>query len=120
MVEADIKALLNPLVDGRVYWDTTPDGVKIAAPIILLQQVGGRPNQYATRELPSHKHMRLQVRTWTSQGRAVAAPLARLIEDTLVLSDFVIEVVGAPTGDYDDIYKLYGTYQQFNLWYPDP
>lgn len=121
MFEVNLTNLLNPLVAGQVFWDTTPDAFVLTAPVIILQQVGGKAAWFVEKEtpMPSHKNARIQV-TIFSKSRIVTAPLARLVEDTIALSSFVSEVLGASVAIHDGDLKLYGSQQQFAFWYPDP
>ena len=43
-LEATLKTLLGPLVGGRCYPDTAPDGA--AFPLIIYQQVGGEAVEF--------------------------------------------------------------------------
>jgi hypothetical protein len=119
MFETDFMAVLNPLVANEVYWDTTPDGYGNAAPFILLQQVGGKAGWYVDQSQPGMLHARIQVFTW-SHDRLVTAPLARLIEKTIAASAFVAEPYGAPVSQHQAALKLFGSRQDFGIWYPEP
>jgi hypothetical protein len=117
--EADFIALLNPLVGGKVFFDSTPDGFLPNVDRIIVQQVGGKEAWYVDQSLPSHKHARMQVFVWTTD-RLTASPLARLVAKTIAESAFVAEPYGAPASEHQPVLKLFGSRQDFGIWYPDP
>ncbi len=119
-MEATVIALLNTLFANRVYWSTTPDNYTIGAPVALVQQVGGKSGRYVENDAkPDHKHARIMVTLW-GKDKLVMGPLARTVEDTLVMSDLSAEPMGAAIDVYDASQKLFGSQQQFGFWYPDP
>lgn len=122
MFEQNFMALLMPLNGSRVYWKRLPDGMPITPgqPVIILSKPGGKVTQYLEKDLvPSHKHTRVQVTIW-SDDELLTAPLARLVQDTLVKSVYPVEVYGAPVDAYDQDGNIVGSEQQFGVWYPDP
>ena len=117
MLEHDILDLLRPLVDGRAYFDQAP--TRVAAPYVVLSQVGGEAFQYVDPSRPSHKHARLQVNVW-ARDRPSANTLARLIEDAMASSELNCEVNGAMQSLFEpDVSTGYGTRQDFSFWYLD-
>jgi hypothetical protein len=117
MFEQALSVLLSSLVGGRIYWTTTPDGYLFNNTMIVLQQVGGKGNQYVNNEsLPTHKHARIQV-TVLGPSKLVVAPLARSVEDAILQSSFVAEIYSAQIDLYDPDLKAFGTTQQFGFWY---
>ncbi len=121
MFETDIQNVLKAINSNRVWWLKLPDGQAVVPtqPAIILSKPGGKSSQYVEKDLvPSHKHTRLQVTIWGDEMLAWA--LARLVQDTLVKSAFVIEVIGAPFDEYDQDGNLAGCNQLFGVWYPDP
>ena len=122
MFEADFQALVGSFVGDRCWWNKTPPNYVIDEPIALLQQVGGKPFQYVEKDggVPSHKHGRIMV-TLLGKSYAEIAPLARVVENGIVTSPFVVEVIGAPIAmDADDDLNIEGTQQQFAVWFADP
>ena len=115
-LEKTLSDLLGPLVEGRC----TPDRVDDASdfPVITYQQAGGRAGWYIDRTMPSHKHARIQINTW-ARTRGEASALARLVENTFCTSTLVVEPYGAPTSLYEELLDLYGTRQDFGIWFPD-
>ena len=115
-LESDLYTLLSPLVNGRMYPDTTPNNPTY--PCITYQQVGGDAYWYVSNELPNHKSARVQINVH-SQTRAEANMIARQIEETLCLSDMIARPYGAFTATNADALELYGTRQDFGFWYAD-
>ena len=98
MFEESFLNIISPLVVGRVWYDTMPPGYVIAvnAPVIVLQQVGGKARWYVEKDspMPDHKHARMMVTVW-GRSRLEVAPLARLVELAIAQSSFVAEPSGA-------------------------
>lgn len=118
--EADLQQLIATATGKDVYWDTTPDNYRITSATIILQQVGGKASWYLEKEsMPSHKHARVQATVW-ALSRAIAAPISRLIENTIALGPYVSEPYGAAVGISNPTLTLFGQHQQFGMWYPDP
>lgn len=114
-VEADIFAVLGPLVGNRVYPDLAPE--QAARPYIVHQQVGGQAVRFLDPTVPSLKNGRWQVSVWANT-RMEAAALARQIEDALrVSSALQTTVLSAPIASYDPETKLRGTHQDFSFWF---
>lgn len=116
-LEADLKSLWGTLVSGRLFPDVIPIGA--ARPCMVWQQVGGRAGWYIDKTMPSHKHARIQLFTW-SETRLEANSLARQAEKLLCESPIVAEPYGAFTAVHNEALNLYGTRQDFGVWYPDP
>lgn len=121
MFEADFQTLIASVIGaGKVFWDTAPDTFAMNDRVAYLQQVGGRASWYMDKQsMPDHKHARIMVTIYT-KSRAETAPLARAVEDAIALSDFVSEPYGAAVAIMEDELNLYGTQQQFGIWYRDP
>lgn len=121
MFEADFQALIAGVVGaGKVFWDEAPSTFVMADKVAYIQQVGGRASWYVDKQsMPDHKHARIMV-TIYAKSRAEVAPLARAVENAIALSDFVSEPYGAMVAITEPELKLYGTQQQFGIWYPDP
>lgn len=116
-LEGDLRTLLADLVDGHLYPDTPPD-VPVF-PYITYQQVGGTPLWFKEKAKPSHKHARLQINVW-SRTRVEANRLARQIEDRFMTGAVNSEPYGGAVALYEEKLKLFGTRQDFGVWYPDP
>lgn len=113
-VEADLLAVLEPLVSQRVYATEAPAGV--ARPYITYQQVGGETLAFLERAMPSKKHGRFQINCWADTKPVVAA-LALAIESAIVLATaFQAEAMGAPLDVDGSMVDLYGMQQDFGIW----
>jgi hypothetical protein len=119
-LESSIATALNNLAGGRIYPDTLPDSP--AFPAVTYQQVGGQSLWFGGRDaMPGYKHARVQFNCW-AKTRLEASNLARAIENRLGThkSGLKVNPVGAAVALYQDQLKLYGTRQDFSIWYPDP
>ncbi len=123
MIESTLLAMMKAITGvSKVFFDGTPDGYiwPASGATIIIQQVGGEVSSYIGKEnMPDHKHGRFQIEAW-ERSRVIAGPLGRLIENTLMLSALNVEAYGAQTAIAEPLYKLFGTRQQFGIWYPDP
>jgi hypothetical protein len=114
-VEADIFTALKGLVGNRAYPDIAP--ANAAKPYITYQQVGGAAVNLLANAPAGKRNGRFQVNVWAST-RAEASNLARQVEDALVADDALKAfVVGAPISIYEEEVLLYGTHQDFSIWY---
>ncbi|WP_312998500.1 DUF3168 domain-containing protein, partial [Achromobacter animicus] len=83
-LEAQLLAVLGPLVGGRAYPDVTPD--KPVFPLIVYQGAGGQEQWYVERERREKRHQRVQVFVWAAT-RAQASDIADQIGTALCESD---------------------------------
>lgn len=114
-VELIIFDALRALVSDRVFPDVAPE--ETARPYITYQQVGGEAVNFVDSTVPSMKNGRWQINVW-ADSRLDAAPLARLVEDTLrAVTALRPTVLGGPIARYDEETKLRGTTQDFSFWY---
>lgn len=116
-LEADLFALWSPLVNGRFTPDVPPD-VPVY-PLMFWQQVGGRSLWFSNRQMPGHRHARIQLHVWSGR-RLDTNTIARAAEKALCESPLIAEPFGAPTALYEPEMKIYGTRHDFGIWYPDP
>ena len=114
-LEAQIKTLLGPVVSGRCYPDTIPDGTP-TFPLIVYQGVGGTAFEYMDKTLPDQEHARVQVVVW-SKTRLEASQIAREAREALVLSDMAVETYGAAVWLYEEALKLYGARTDYGIWH---
>lgn len=115
-LETDLYDLLAPLADGHAYPDVFPDDPDF--PAICFQQIGGEALWLSERAMPSHKHARMQLSTW-AKTRLEANTLARAAEARLCNSSLIVRPYGAFTAAFNELPKLYGTRQDFGIWYID-
>lgn len=113
-LEATLKTTLGALVGGRCYPDTSPDGA--AFPLIIYQQVGGVAVDFMEGKVADKDNARVQVNVW-SRTRLEASSLARSARVALVEGSTKATTLGAAVALYDDAMKLYGTRQDFGIWY---
>ncbi|MDF2863643.1 MAG: hypothetical protein K0S02_3915 [Achromobacter mucicolens] len=114
-LEAQLLAVLGPLVGGRAYPDVTPD--KPVFPLIVYQGAGGQEQWYVERKRREKQHQRVQVFVWAAT-RAQASGIAYQIGTALCESDFpAVEPYGSPTSLYEEAIKKYGTRQDFGIWF---
>jgi hypothetical protein len=114
-VEADLFAALGPLASSRVYPDVAPAGA--VKPYITYQQVGGAALAFVESAAVGKRNARFQVNVWATT-RTAAAALARTVEDTLVASTTLRATpVGAMNAEHEPETGLYGTRQDFSIWY---
>jgi len=117
--EAVLVAALSPLVGGRVY----PDAIEAEqdGAYILWQQVGGDAVNELGGALPGLRHARVQVDCWSGTRKA-SNDLARAAEAALLAAFPVASlpppyVYGAFIGRHEPELRLYGTTQDFGVWY---
>jgi hypothetical protein len=115
-IESTLFTLLGPLAANRVYPDLTPENPTF--PLIVYQQVGGTAGWYVENAMPDKKNARIQINVW-AKTRVEANTLARLIELTICQSTLIAEPYGALTALYDDTLKIFGTRQDYGIFYPD-
>lgn len=123
-VETLIPSLLNSLVDGRVWFDTTPDdgpprdSTGRFRDFIMVTVVGGEAAEYVDQTMPQMANRRVQIQavSATSEG---ADALIRAARDRLLASGYTVSVYGSPVGTYDAARKLRGRFQQFSIWFPE-
>lgn len=114
-LEAQLLAVLGPLVGGRAYPDVTPD--KPVFPLIVFQGAGGQEQWYVEGKRREKRHQRVQVFVWATT-RVQASDLADQIGTALCKSDFpAVEPYGSPTSLYEEAIKKYGTRQDFGIWF---
>lgn len=114
-VETIIFEALRGLVNDRVYPDVAPE--QATRPYITYQQVGGEAVNFVDTAVPSMKNGRWQINVW-ADSRVEAAPLARLVEDTLRgITALQPTVLGAAIARFDEETKLRGTMQDFSFWF---
>lgn len=115
-VEADLFNALSALVPAtRVYPDVAPQNV--AKPYITFQQVGGSAINTLESVIVGKRNARFQVNCWDTSRLAVAT-LARQVEDAIASSSVLHGfVLGAMTAVFEQDLLLYGTRQDFSLWY---
>lgn len=113
-LEATLFGLLGSLVGGRCYPDVSPDGA--ARPLIIYQQVGGQAVDYVEGKIADKDNARVQVHVWATT-RLEASQIARAARVALVEGAAEATTLGAAMSLHDDALKLYGSRQDFSVWY---
>lgn len=114
-IETSIFNALKSLVANRVYPDVAP--LNVAKPCITYQQVGGLGINFIDPTTPNKKNGRFQINVW-GVSRASVATLARQVEDTLrTTAGIQTTVLGAPVAIYEQDTQLFGSRQDFSVWF---
>ena len=114
-------AVLNSLVDNRVWFAATPDNLPRdpngrILPFFLWTLAGGQDAEYVGQVMGTHSNARVQINAYAVGGIAVDS-LIKQARDRLLASDYTVGVYGSPVGTYDAARKLDGRYQQFSIWF---
>lgn len=113
-LESDLFAVLGPLVGNRAYPDFS---IRPTTPYITYDQAGGRAINFLEAGVIGRRNARIQINCWAST-RLAANQLARDVEDALMASDLKAYVLGAFSVTSNSDLNLYGTRQDFSVWYP--
>lgn len=116
-LETTLFTALRGLVNDRVYRDVAPEtNTSTDRPYVTFQQIGGKVVNFMSSEtLPNRKNARVQVNVWGNDRDGVAA-LARLVEDGLRPLG---SVLSGPVAVTETDRRLYGSRQDFSVWYVD-
>lgn len=112
----DLIEALSPLVVGDVYTDLAD--LDSVMPLIILQQVGGRPNQFVEGAAPLDKHSRLQISV-LSQFRREANHIINQIENLVVQAPFLADIEGRPIWFSNSDTNVRGVHQDFSFLFSD-
>lgn len=113
-IEAQLTALLGPLVNGRCYPDTAPEVATF--PLIIYQQVGGVAAEYLDQTPTDKDNARMQVVVW-SRTRLEASAIARAARLAILGSNLIAKTLGAPISLHQEQLNIYGTRTDFSLWF---
>ena len=115
-VESLISGAVTGLVSGNVWPDIAPAGVT-ALPRITYQQVGGQAINFLENVPAGKRNGRFQVNCWGATRLQVAA-LSRQVEDAIKSTNALYPtILAAPVAIYEPDTKLYGTRQDFSVWF---
>lgn len=122
MLEDIVPALLNSLVDSRVWEGGTPsvlprDVNGEIAPFILWSANGGRDSEYVDQTMGSMSNSRLQIQVVSPSG-ADASALLKQARDKLLAAAYPVSVLGSPISTNDAARRLRGRLQHFSIWFP--
>ncbi|VVE87561.1 DUF3168 domain-containing protein [Pandoraea bronchicola] len=113
--EAVVFAAIKALASGRVYPDVAP--ANVAKPYIVYQAVGGA-DETTLDGVDTLQNSRMQVSVW-SESRAVTSALIQQVRAALAGEPVRSMPIGAPVSVYEDDTKLYGSQQDFSIWYQE-
>ena len=114
-VEDTLYATLGPTCANRAYPVKAPPGV--AKPYLTFQQVGGQAINFVEAEVPGLRNAVFQINCWSTTNAAAKA-LAIAAEEALIEAvTLQTTVLGAATIVYDEVAQLYGSRQDFSVWY---
>lgn len=114
-LEAELREILSPLVTNRIFPDVAQIGTQ--KPYITYQQVGGQPVNFLESTPPGRHNARMQINCW-AQNREAANKLAHDAENLLLLNRRIqASVLNSLVSTYEEDLVLYGTIQDFSIWY---
>ena len=114
-VESIVFAALKGLVAPNCCWaDQAPENA--ATPYIVYQAVGGQ-DEGTLDGVPALQNTRMQVAAWGSSRLTAVSPLMVAIREALCNSGIRATPIGAPVSDYETDTKLYGSRQDFSIWW---
>lgn len=120
-----IPTLLNPLVNGRVWYEQTPEVIPRTPAgdrfldFVIWNLMGGQEVEYVGQTMGDKSNARIQIAVF-SHSSIIADRLIRQVRDRLLASDYAVGVYGSPVGTYDTARGLRGRFQQYSIWYPTP
>ncbi|WP_018435352.1 DUF3168 domain-containing protein [Paraburkholderia atlantica] len=106
---------LKALAGGRVYPDVAPAAA--ALPRIVYQSVGG-VDETTFDGADTLQNSRMQVAVWATT-RAEAATIIQQVRAALTAAPVIGTPIGAPVSVYEDDTKLYGSRQDFSIWFQE-
>lgn len=110
-----VAAALAALAGGRVYPRVAPP--RSVKPYIVFQGAGGVDE--TTFDGPDTlQNRRMQVTVWSADS-VEADSINKQVRDALTAEPVLGTPIGAPTDVYEDDTKLYGSRQDFSIWYQE-
>ena len=113
--ESIVDDALAALAGGRVYPDVAP--VKPIRPYIVYQAVGG-PDETTLDGADTLQNCRMQVAVW-AESRAAASLLIQQVRAALTAEPVRGVPIGAPVSVYEDATQLFGSRQDYSIWYQE-
>jgi hypothetical protein len=111
--EAIVYGALRGLVGDRCYPDIAPIGTP--RPYITYQAVGGQSPNYLSNTVQL-QNARMQVNVW-ADARIAEVQLMQSVIAALTTDVTKATTIGAPVRTYEVDTKLYGSRQDFSIWY---
>ena len=106
---------IKALAGSRVYPDVAP--ATVAKPYIVYQSVGG-VDETTFDGADTLQNSRMQVSVW-STSRSEASTIIQQVRAALTAEPVRGVPIGAPVSVYEDDTKLYGSQQDFSIWYQE-
>ncbi|BBP95963.1 hypothetical protein BSFA1_10920 [Burkholderia sp. SFA1] len=106
---------IKALAGGRVYPDVAP--ASPVKPYIVYQSIGGE-DETTFDGADTLQNSRMQVSVW-STSRSEAATIIKQVRAALTAEPVLGVPIGAPVSVYEDDTKLYGSQQDFSIWYKE-
>ncbi|MGY6256543.1 DUF3168 domain-containing protein [Paraburkholderia caledonica] len=111
--EAIVFGALRGLVADRCYPDVAP--ANVARPYITYQAVGGQSPNYLNNTVDL-QNARMQVNVWADTRSAATAVMQSAIA-ALSGAPIRATTLGAPVSTYEPDTKLYGSREDFSIWF---
>ncbi|WP_322070983.1 DUF3168 domain-containing protein [Paraburkholderia bannensis] len=106
---------IKALASGRVYPDVAP--ATVVKPYIVYQGAGG-VDETTFDGADTLQNCRMQVTVWATT-RAEAATLIQQVRAAMTAAPVLGTPIGAPVPDYEDETKLFGSRQDYSIWYQE-
>ncbi|WP_321919311.1 DUF3168 domain-containing protein [Paraburkholderia tropica] len=106
---------IKALAGGRVYPDVAPSTA--VKPYIVYQGVGG-VDETTLDGVDTLQNCRMQVAVWATT-RAEAATLIQQVRAAMTAAPVLGTPIGAPVPVYEDDTKLFGSRQDYSLWWKE-
>jgi hypothetical protein len=113
-MEVNLAALVEPLLAGGLWPDIAD--IDVDLPYATFHQVGGQTVDPIDGSAPGLWCARVQINVW-SMTRNEANTKMRAIEEALRASPFNARPVGALRAEYNEVTKVRGAMQDFEVWW---
>jgi hypothetical protein len=111
--EGIVLNAIGALAAGCVYPDIAPDNS--GRPYITFQAVGGQSPNFLDGKADI-QNTRMQINVWAN-ARMEAIDLVKNVGQLLTGAPVNGVPISAPVSSYDPVAKLYGSKQEFSIWY---
>lgn len=114
-LQTDIKQLLGPLVDNRVYEDRAPQELNFSRPYIVFFEAGGAPSNTLCGNT-DRQNVILQFNVWADRSdlaRQLMIDAAKLLTDPPLRGVSQGGAVSRPGPET----RSFGRQQDFSFWY---
>ncbi|MEM5325175.1 DUF3168 domain-containing protein [Paraburkholderia sp. JHI2823] len=111
--EAIVFGAIKALVGGRCFPDVAPAGT--LRPYATYQAVGGQSPNYLSNTI-ALQNARMQVNVW-ADTRASATSVMQSVIASLTGGPVNATTIGAPVSTYEADTKLFGSREDFSIWF---